>query len=84
MTEPLAGTDGGRLSLVRHVPKGAVVNSVHAQLARERQRDLRQEAVVANRRHAVLAARRLDRRARLADQRARAARAALVALPLHT
>ncbi|MGH3745229.1 MAG: hypothetical protein ACRDTP_10250 [Mycobacteriales bacterium] len=58
------------------------MNVVHEQLAREHRRDLRFDAATANRRHAVVAAKRLDRRARLADRRARAARAALVAMPL--
>lgn len=83
MTEPFAGTYACRPSPDHDVPKGAVVNVVHEQLAREHQRDLRLDAAAANRRHAVVTAKRLDRRARLADRRARAARAALVALPLH-
>lgn len=63
-------------------PEGAVVNAVHEQLAREHRHHLRGDAHAANMRRAVLAARRLDRRARLADRRARAARAALAAMPL--
>ena len=62
--------------------EGAVVNAVHEQLAREHRHHLRGDARAANMRRAVLAARRLDRRARLADRRARAARAALAAMPL--
>jgi hypothetical protein len=81
MTEPSAGTEC-RLLPDNDVPKGALVNHVHEQLAREHRRGLRLDAESANRRHAVVAARRLDRRAHLADRRARAARAALVALPL--
>lgn len=81
MTAPSAGIR--RPVPDRHVPKGAVVNAVHEQLAWEHQRDLRLVAAAANRRHAVVAARRLDRRAQLADRRARAARAALVAMPLY-
>lgn len=80
MTEPVGGDR--RPIPDNDVPEGALVNLVHEQLAREHRRSLRLDAEVANRRHAVAAARRLDRRAQLADRRARAARAALVALPL--
>lgn len=55
---------------------------VQEALARERAQGLRVEARQAHVARAVLVARRLDRRARLADRRARAARATLASLPL--